>query len=101
MSIEKAVRLNRLFDLYAKLLTQRQKEVFQYYYHEDFSYQEIAEALSISRAAAHDNVTKTSRALEDYEDKMGIAQFIDQLESLDDSNVVEIINKYISGGNYE
>lgn len=101
MSIEKAVHLNRLFDLYSSLLTPRQKEVFQYYYHEDFSYQEIAEVLSISRAAAHDNVRKTSKALQDYEEHLGIATFLDQLENLDDQKVSNLINKYISGGNYE
>ncbi|NLL74434.1 MAG: signal recognition particle [Erysipelothrix sp.] len=101
MSFEKALRLNRLFDLYSSLLTPRQKEVFQYYYHEDFSYQEIADLLSISRAAAHDNVSKTTKALEDYEENLRLDQLIAELDGLNESKVNAILNNYKSGGNYE
>ena len=101
MSIEKAVHLNRLFDLYSSLLTPRQKEVFQYYYHEDLSFQEIADLLSISRAAAHDNISKTSKVLQDYEEKLGIERLLSQLENLADERVQTLISRYISGGNYE
>ena len=72
MNIEKTVFLNKLFDYYEKLLTQRQQEVFRYYYQDDLSYQEIADILGISRAAVFDNLNRTSKLLIEYEEKLGL-----------------------------
>ena len=52
------VYYNELYDIYGSLLTKRQQEILQLYFQEDFSYAEIREELSISRAAVLDAVHK-------------------------------------------
>lgn len=94
MNIEKTIINNRLFDLYDTLLTEKQKEVFQYYYHDDLSYQEIADILGISRAAVFDNLSRTLNLLEDYELKLGCMALIDDLTYLENKEVDRILNDY-------
>ena len=101
MMLEKALRENKLFDIYGELLTKRQIEVFQYYYHEDLSYQEIADLLGISKAAIYDNISKTSIILEDYESHLHLLSLIEELKALEDTEVLEIVKKHTPGGHYE
>ncbi|MEG0328648.1 MAG: YlxM family DNA-binding protein [Erysipelothrix sp.] len=102
MSFEKAILLNQLFDYYEPLLTQKQKEVFRMYYHEDLSYQEIADIQEISRAAVYDNLNRTSNLLEDYEKKLGVAKryqtLFNKLNELNDSRVNQILDEFIKKG---
>lgn len=97
--------MNILFDNYGALLTERQQEVFKYYYHDDLSYQEIADNLSISRAAVHDIIKRTVTFLEDTENKLGFTQKYDKLfkdlMTLNSEDVNRILIKYDIGGNYE
>ncbi|WP_236261706.1 MULTISPECIES: YlxM family DNA-binding protein [Erysipelothrix] len=101
MNIEKTVFLNKLFDYYEKLLTQRQQEVFRYYYHDDLSYQEIADILGISRAAVFDNLNRTSKLLIEYEEKLGVANgyqtLFDKLYALENNDVNAILDTFIKG----
>ena len=101
MLLDKALYINRLYDLYGQFLTPRQQEVFEYYYHEDLSYQEIADVLGISKAAIYDNISKSSLVLEDYEDKLHLLQLIQELNALQDKQVQDIIKRHTPGGNYE
>lgn len=52
--LEKRVNLTVLFDLYAPILTKKQREVFELHELMDLSLGEIAEKTGISRQAAHD-----------------------------------------------
>ena len=70
--IEKTERMNNLLDLYGNLLTKHQEEIARLYYGEDYSLQEIAEQYGISRSAVLDNLKKCEKALEEYEEKMGL-----------------------------
>ncbi|QIK70116.1 signal recognition particle [Erysipelothrix sp. HDW6C] len=101
MGVEKAVFLNKLFDYYESLLTERQREVFTYYYHEDLSYQEIADILEISRAAVFDNLNRTTKLLEEYEAKLGMAQTYEnlfiQLNALNNDDVNTILETFEKG----
>lgn len=105
MSLNKTVRLNNLFDSYEALLTDRQREVFIYYYHEDLSYQEIADILNISRAGVYDTLKRTTEFLEETEKKLGFSEKYDKLlkalADLDDPQVNTILEKFDIGGNYE
>lgn len=70
MDIIKTERINRLFDLYQKLLTPYQKEVFKLYYQEDYSLKEIAETYDVSRNAIFTLLKRVLSSLEDYEKKL-------------------------------
>ena len=99
------VALNRLYDYYGVLLTERQQEVFRYYYHEDYSYQEIADLLEISRAGVYDNLKRAKSSLENYEEKLRFSQRLDlmfeSLKKLENKEVEEILNTFYDGGKYD
>ena len=66
--LEKKEYLNRLFELYKRLLTEKQRETFIYYYVDDYSLQEIAEIFHVSRNAIFDQLKKVEQHLNDYEE---------------------------------
>ena len=72
--IEKVTHINGLYDLYEPLLTAKQKQYFELYYHEDFSLSEIADQFGICRPAVFDNIKRTEKALESYEGKLRIME---------------------------
>ena len=67
------MRRTELLDLYGALLTEKQRSCAELYVLEDLSLSEIGEALGISRQAAHDNIQRSIKALEEYEEKLGFA----------------------------
>ena len=86
---------NVLFDIYGQLLTKRQREICSLYYEEDFSYSEIAEELSISRAAVQDSLKKSLTQLQKYENVIHYIEkrkkIIELLEQLNDDKIKETI----------
>ncbi|MFC0473144.1 putative DNA-binding protein [Halalkalibacter kiskunsagensis] len=68
--LDKALRMNYLFDFYQSLLTQKQRKYMSLYYLDDLSLGEIAEEFEISRQAVYDNIKRTEVMLEDYEVKL-------------------------------
>lgn len=94
MNLEKTFRFNELFDLYEPLLTEKQREVFQLYYHDDLSYQEIAEHLEISRAGVYDNLSRTLKLIEEYEEKLGLLGLVNDLRGLNVDAVNAILENY-------
>lgn len=68
------VELNNLFDLYESLLTKREKEIFKYYYQDDYSLGEIAENLNISRTAVFNAIKNVTEKLTEYEKKLKLLQ---------------------------
>ncbi len=105
MSFSKVVYLNKLFDQYSSLLTERQQEVFIDYYQEDLSYQEIADSLGISRAGVFDTLKRTVSFLENTEKKVGFVEKYDtlirELLALNIKEVNDIIDRLDIGGNNE
>ncbi|MBX5466229.1 MAG: YlxM family DNA-binding protein [Firmicutes bacterium] len=77
MGTQRAVaqRVDRslLFDLYGPLLTERQRQVWSLYWHEDWSLGEISEAVGVSRAAVHDTLERAWQLLQWYETRLGMA----------------------------
>ena len=105
MSFDKVVYFNKLFDHYSSLLTQRQQEVFISYYHEDLSYQEIADELGISRAGVFDTLKRTVSFLENTEMKLGFVKkydtLISELSALNIKEVNDVIDRLDIGGSNE
>ncbi|MCL2456748.1 MAG: sigma-70 family RNA polymerase sigma factor [Defluviitaleaceae bacterium] len=67
-------KINLLFDFYAALLTQRQREIFTMYYFDDCSLAEIAKSVDISPQAVADMLHRTTKKLQHYEKLLGLAQ---------------------------
>jgi len=70
MDIKEKMRINSLYDIYGELLTDKQKEYFEYYYRQDYSLSEIADILSVSRNAVHMQLKNVVGYLENYENKL-------------------------------
>ena len=81
MTIEQREELIELYDLYYKLLTNKQREYFEEYYFDDLSIGEIALNHEVSRNAVHDQLKKVIANLEDYEEKLGILKKIKSTEN--------------------
>ena len=64
------LQLTLLYDFYGELLTEKQKQVYELHYQDDLSLTEIGDELSISRQAVRDQLKRTEKILQDYEEKL-------------------------------
>jgi predicted DNA-binding protein YlxM (UPF0122 family) len=67
-----------LYDRYGALLTDHQRQVLDLHLRNDWSLAEIAANQGTSRAAVHDIVRRSTRALEDYEARLGLLKEADR-----------------------
>lgn len=86
--IEKTVEVSLLYDFYSQLLTERQREMIDLYYNQDFSLGEIAEELDISRQAVYDTIKRTEKILYEYEEKLKLV-YLFQQKNLEMKNILE------------
>ncbi|HEY5586912.1 MAG TPA: YlxM family DNA-binding protein [Ruminiclostridium sp.] len=70
--MDKVYETSLLLDFYGQLLTDRQYEILNLHYNNDFTLTEIAEQLSISRQGVYDNEKRGRAILNEYEDKLGL-----------------------------
>lgn len=68
--LEDVVRKGELLDIYGPLLTDKQRRCMSLYFDMDLSLSEIGEELGVSRQGAYDMLRRTSKVLEDYEEKL-------------------------------
>jgi len=61
-----------LYERYGALLTEHQREVIDLYLRSDWSLAEIASHQGTSRAAVHDLLRRSTKALQDYEKRLGL-----------------------------
>lgn len=65
-----------LYDIYGKLLTAKQQEIFEEYYMYNLSLREIAKNKGISYQAIRDSIKSSEGMLENFEDKIKILDMI-------------------------
>ena len=70
--MDKIYERSLLYDFYGELLTERQKNIFEEVVFDDLSLAEVAESHHTSRQAVHDMVRRTTKTLENYEEKLGL-----------------------------
>ena len=96
--LEKREYLILLFDFYSALLTERQRLIFDLYYHDDLSLGEIAEEQNISRQAVYDILKRCENVLEEYENKLKLVnKFQSNKEKL--QHALLLVNQLESGSN--
>ena len=69
-----------LLDVYAVMLTDRQRETMELYYEEDLSLGEIAESASITRQGVMNCLKKSEAHLRNLEQKLGLVRKLRELE---------------------
>ena len=75
-------RINLLYDIYAPLLTERQQEVLQLYFSDNYSLAEIAGEYSISRQAVYDLIRRALAAIEKMEATLGLYELFKEQQQL-------------------
>ncbi len=68
--LDKTERMVMLKDSYGPLLTEKQQNVLNLYYENDWSLSEIGESMGISRQGVHDLLRRAEMSLEDYEERL-------------------------------
>lgn len=96
MEIEKNNRVNSLFEFYQPLLTKKQYEYMELYYGDDYSLGEIAEEFAVSRQAVYDNLKRTEKLLEVYEQKIHLLSDFEGRQKLADSLMRYVKKNYPS-----
>jgi len=76
MSVEKNLDFVLLLDVYESMLTDRQKELMEYYYCDDMSLGEISENSGITRQAVRDGIKRAEQTLTSLEEKLSLAEKI-------------------------
>jgi predicted DNA-binding protein YlxM (UPF0122 family) len=72
VTMDKVFETSLLLDFYGQLLTDRQYEILDLHYNNDFTLTEIAEQLKISRQGVFDNEKRGRALLNEYENKLGL-----------------------------
>jgi hypothetical protein len=72
-------RMTMLYDFYGELLTDRQREFFDFYYNDDLSLSEIAENAGISRQGVRDVIVRAEAQMQEIEDKTGLIKRFEQM----------------------
>lgn len=97
-SIEETIKINRLLDIYGKLLTTSQFEIMTDYYQYNLSLGEISDNRKISRTAVQDTIKNASKKLTNYEEKLGICKVFDDCKDGKNDKVIELIEEKIKNG---
>ena len=87
--LKEVYELSILYDFYGELLTEKQKQVYEMHYQNDLSLSEIAEELSISRQAVRDQLLRTEKILQGYEETLHlISRFQEQRRAVEEMKAV-------------
>lgn len=74
ISFDKFASISLLFDFYGNMLPERQRQAVELYYEENLSLAEIADEFKISRQGVHDALKNAEKALNEYENKLGLIE---------------------------
>lgn len=69
---ERMRRMSLLLDFYGELLSERQRQLCEYYYNDDLSLSEIAENTGITRQGVSDGIKKSEKILLQAEENLGM-----------------------------
>lgn len=78
---EKDMTIPLLVDLYGQVLSERKRELLDYYYNEDYSLAEIAEITGISRQGIRESVKKSEAELRELDASLQLVKRTQLLEA--------------------
>lgn len=63
-----------LLDIYGGIITEKQYEVMDYYYNQDYSLAEISEHLGITRQGVRDSIKRAEQVIYESEEKLKLSE---------------------------
>lgn len=98
--VEKRTYYNELYSIYYKLLTERQRHIFELSFFDDYSLQEVADLQQISRNAVYDALKTVEERLDYYEESLNLfklsnlrKEYIDSYLKTNDKKYLELLRK--------
>ncbi len=70
--LDEKYELSLLFDYYGNMLKENHRIIFEEYILDDMSLSEIATEQGITRQGVHDSIKRSTKHLNDYEQKLGL-----------------------------
>lgn len=92
------VHYNALYDLYKEMLTERQRQVFEDYFFENLTVDEIAENDGVSKSSVAKTIKQTKKSLEDLENKLHFLCYMEKIKS-EFKNEEELLNRIMKYDN--
>ena len=77
----KDMSFSYLLDFYAPALTEKQREIVEMYYYNDYSLAEIADNCGITRQGARDAIKRSETIINDLEYRLGFAKQYEQTKA--------------------
>lgn len=70
----KNLEISLLLDFYGEMLTDKQRDMVDYYYNDDLSLSEIAENEGITRQGVRDSIKRAEAQMLEMEERLGLAR---------------------------
>ncbi len=70
----KNLEISFLLDFYGEMLTDKQRDMVDYYYNDDLSLSEIAENEGITRQGVRDSIKRAEAQMLEMEERLGLAR---------------------------
>lgn len=90
--MEKNIEISILSQIYKDILTEKQFEILDQYYNNDYSLSEIAENYNITRQAVSDNIKNGESKLYDLENKLGIMKKNEKQQKIIEDIITKLDN---------
>lgn len=88
-------KIIKLYDIYKNLLTDKQKQYFEYYYFEDLSLKEIGENLSVTKSLVGKTINTITDKLNEYDEKLGLFNLYEAISNIKDKDTREHLESII------
>ncbi len=99
MDMDDVIYYNELYDLYGKLLTDKQREYFEDYYFNNLSFSELAENYNVSRNAVFKQLKITKEKLLEFDNALKLYEkkkkIIDLIDCIQDKDIKEKLEDLI------
>jgi hypothetical protein len=96
--IVKTLHINRLLDIYGRLLTKQQLEIMSDYYYFDLSLSEISDSRKISRTAVYDAIKTATNKLDNFEKNVGICRVFDENRNEKSEQIIDKLERDLKNG---
>ena len=87
---EKNLNISLLLDFYGDILTERQKDMLDFYYNDDLSLAEIADNYDISRQGVRSVLKKGENILINMEEKLHLAERFSSVQEKSSKIAIEL-----------